>query len=44
MEMDFAAGVCGWAIRYGSGFDQVGIRHTNALACCWWRAGGTALC
>ncbi|HTH90692.1 hypothetical protein [Mycobacterium sp.] len=32
METDFAAAVCGWAIRYGSGFDQVGIRHTNALA------------
>ena len=31
METDFAAAVCGWAIRYGSGFDQVGIGHTNAL-------------
>jgi hypothetical protein len=29
METDFAAAVCGWAIRYGSGFDQVGIGHTT---------------
>src|SRR6478735_2041240 len=44
METDFAAEVCGRAIRYGSGFDQGGIGHTNAPACGWWWAGGTALC
>ena len=30
METDFAAAVCGWAIRYGSGFDRLGIGHKNA--------------
>ena len=30
METDFAAAVFGLAIRYGSGFDQVGIGHKNA--------------
>jgi len=44
METDFAAEVCGRAIRYGSGFDQGGIGHTNAPACGWWWAGGTARC
>ena len=30
METDFAAAVFGLAIRYGSGFDQVGIGRKNA--------------
>jgi hypothetical protein len=30
METDFVARVCRLAIRYGSGFDQVGIGHRNA--------------